>query len=362
MKICYILTEIANGGAERVVLNLCQYFSAHGDDVSLVSLKAINEQNPIYREFAALNIPIYSANISKWNIFNYFRLGKIIRKINPEIIHSHLFHGNILSRLLKRDKKTCRLVNTIHIMEYRKSAFWRFKLDAVTFKRCDVHTSVALSTAEFQAKKLNVPIDSFKIIKNGINLPSKLTAEKIDFFRKKFNLNNYSKVIGSVGRLDYQKGFDRFLELLPQLESIVPAGEKWAYLLIGDGVEADKLKSIHKKCHTDKIEVIFAGFYPEANSMIELFDCFIMPSRSEGYPLVLLEAMSHGVPILVNNISCIIEALTDYPNYAVTDFFNDSSETIAESLAEMLKKNKIEYSSVATVAEMAENYKKTAYL
>ena len=126
MKICFILTEIANGGAERVVLNLCQYFSQQGDQVSLIALKPLDKTNSMYQEFAELNIPIYSLNLKGWNLFKLFTINQLLKEIEPDILHSHLFHGNILSRLVKRDKKRCRVINTIHIMEYRKSAFWRF--------------------------------------------------------------------------------------------------------------------------------------------------------------------------------------------------------------------------------------------
>ncbi len=362
MKICFILTEIANGGAERVVLNLCQYYLSCADELSLIALKKIDENNSIYQEFKLLNLPIYSLNMSKFSFFSFSKLNSIVNEIKPDVIHSHLFHGNILSRFIKRSPNKFRLVNTIHIMEYRKSAFWRFWLDRITFNRCEVHTSVALSTAEFHAKKLHVPADRFKIIPNGINLPRKLTDSELANFSNAFNLNKFDRILGSVGRLNHQKGFDRLIELLPAIEKVIPDGEKWAYLLIGDGTEKEKLENLSSKYHSDKIEVIFAGFHAEANSLIALFDCFVIPSRSEGYPLVLLEAMSHGVPMVVNNVSCIVEALGDYPNGEVIDFFHDVPSEIADKIKKSAQKNKIQYSNITSVAEMAENYKKSAYL
>lgn len=362
MKICYILTEIANGGAERVVLNLSQYFLAQGDEVALVALKSVDKTNSMYREFEELGIPIYSLNLKYWNFFKFSKINSIINEFKPDVIHSHLFHGNILSRFIKRDKNHCRLVNTIHIMEYRKSAFWRFKVDEITFQLCEVHTSVAKSTAEFQAKKLNVAVDNFKVIPNGINIPPLLSEEKVADYRTKFQLDKFNKVLGCVGRLDYQKGFDRLLELVPEISKAIPMGQKWVLMLIGEGGEREKLEKLAAENEVHNLEIIFCGFSKEASSMIELFDTFIMPSRSEGYPLVLLEAMSHGVPMVLNGVSCIVEALGNYPNAEIINFFQDSNELIAQKVVTSAEKNKIEYNQIASVTAMAEMYKQEAYL
>ena len=59
--------------------------------------------------------------------------------------------------------------------------------------------------------------------------------------KRRWGLENAAKVIGSVGRLDHQKGYDLFLMSLPSLAPLVPAGEHWGILLIGDGPEREKL-------------------------------------------------------------------------------------------------------------------------
>ena len=139
-------------------------------------------------------------------------------------------------------------------------------------------------------------------------------------------------------------------------------GQKWVLMLIGEGGEREKLEKLAAENEVHNLEIIFCGFSKEASSMIELFDTFIMPSRSEGYPLVLLEAMSHGVPMVLNGVSCIVEALGNYPNAEIINFFQDSNELIAQKVVTSAEKNKIEYNQIASVTAMAEMYKQEAYL
>ena len=100
MKILQILTELGPGGAERVVLDLSGELIAEGHSVSVISLKSPPENKTIPDSFRAMEIvPEYLHFNSPRDLMRIFSLRAKIKKIAPDIIHSHLVHPNLLARL-----------------------------------------------------------------------------------------------------------------------------------------------------------------------------------------------------------------------------------------------------------------------
>ncbi len=324
MKTVFLLTEISVGGAERVVLDLCTEFKKLGHSVAVIALKSLNYDDIMVQSFQRENVELHSLDIDKKHPFRTFRMKKIIKTLNPDVVSAHLFHPNILSRILLR-KRDFKLVNTVHIMEIRPGRQWRFLIDKLTLKMADAHTAVSQSAADFQCEKMHLPANSFKIIRNGIQKPYTPNTEEIALLRRKWGVDDCDIVFGCVGRLNYQKGFDILLNMKNAIAETFSTS-RTGLVFIGDGPEMENLKKLAENA-PGNMKIVFAGYSANAASECGAFDVFLMPSRFEGFGLTLAEAMAHGLKIAAQNIPPLAEVANGYKNAVLTDF-NDTEAAV----------------------------------
>ena len=353
MKIVFILTEIAIGGAERVVLDLCTELQKKNHSITVVALKTLNHNDIMVQNFQRAGIKLLSLNTDKSHPWRLLNLHKIIYDLQPDVVSAHLFHPNIASRLLLGRKRPFKLLNTIHIMEIRKKQSWRFLLDRITFDLADMHTAVSQACADFQSSKLNIHPEYFKVIRNGIKRPKTPDVSEINLLRKKWGVAECDIVLGCVGRLNYQKGFDLLLNMTGKICDKI-GNRRIGLVFIGDGPEMKNLQKLAANA-PENMQIVFPGYSADAAHECGAFDIFLMPSRFEGFGLTLLEAASHGLPIVAQDIPPLREVIADYPNAVLTDFKNNPDHTL-QCIAEMISKEKLKNISIPSVSQMANEY------
>ena len=150
MKLLMILTELAPGGAEKVVLELTRQLRRRAHDVTVVSLmpEPPEERRAIPEGLSACGAKVIYLNVVKkapWRLLSLFR---VIREEKPDVIHSHLIHPNLLSRFVNLWTRKP-LVNTVHIAERRPGKGLFFRLDGLTFSWCGACTAVSKAAARF---------------------------------------------------------------------------------------------------------------------------------------------------------------------------------------------------------------------
>ena len=139
-------------------------------------------------------------------------------------------------------------------------------------------------------------------------------------------------VLAALGRLENQKGFDILLEALPLLAKSRPElFEKIKCVIAGSGsLEAD----LRRRAAPLGDKVVFTGFRSDVRDFLAAADVFVLPSRAEGQPLALLEAMAIGKPVLAADLPGVTEIGTDGTNGAL--FKSGDPAALAERLAALL--------------------------
>jgi glycosyltransferase involved in cell wall biosynthesis len=110
-------------------------------------------------------------------------------------------------------------------------------------------------------------------------------------------------VIGSVGRLTAQKAYDEAVRALPALPGAT-------LVLVGDGEERARLEALAAGLGVGE-RLVITGWAADARAYLPSFDVFVLPSRWEGMPLVILEAMHDGLPVVATDVGSVAEAVAD---------------------------------------------------
>ena len=356
MKILQVMTELGYGGAERVVLELCRTFVKQGHSVSLAVMKDLPERNMLeqFRE-SGVEPEILGINSFR-DLKKIFRFRRLIRSLSPDVIHSHLMHPNLISRFACCGTGIP-LVNTIHISEKRSGQGLFFFLDFLSFGLCGCCTAVSDASARFHEGKLHLETGTIRTIRNGVNPAGKKSPEELQTAKNRWQVNMCSRILGAVGRLDRQKGFDRLIRVLPALERHVPDGELWGVVILGEGPERSALEDMLRGCQQRKLLIQLPGFEQDAASFADAFDAFVMPSRYEGYGLVLAEAVSLGLPCVYSPVDSLPELAEGVPNTFPARFdLPEKDEETARIIASAMMLPRTAPRTLFSVEDMADEY------
>lgn len=292
-KLLFAISSLHGGGAERVISNLANYYSAAGFSVSIVCL---NASKPAY--FLAEGIRVVSLISSKrrtgiffrlWYAWlSFFRLRTFLKKEQPACAISFMTSANIWTGLACLSLKIPYLVSERITPDYTLNQFnpllkW---ISFAVYKRAK---AVVLPSKDmilgFSKRSPFKKLSNFEVIYNPINefpIPTKDPVYP-------------GRFILAAGRLSPQKGFDLLIAAFRRVE------EKNVHLLIsGEGEQRAMLEEqISTLGLSERIKLI--GFRENMQDYYRQAELFILPSRNEGYPNALLEAMSMGAPCIATD-------------------------------------------------------------
>jgi glycosyltransferase involved in cell wall biosynthesis len=298
--------ELDYGGVETHLLALLRKLPT--DEFSFVIVSPVSKR---FRDAAqALGARIYP--FAHWSAFNpiaIIELGRVMKREGVDLVHAQSPIAAAPGRLAARMHRLP-VVVTVHLPVTRyhgtrqtlraRSGRWvyinldRFLNHAMT----DTLVYVAQRVRDESVATLLSPAERCIVIPNGINLEDFQRSVDRDSLRRSFNLPQSARVITFIGRLDEQKGLDLLLEATAHLETSVEGVEVW---LVGDGPVRTELQRLATKLGIDD-RVKFWGYQAQIERYLYASDIFALPSRYEGMPIVLLEALAAGIPCVVSRV------------------------------------------------------------
>lgn len=333
MRVILFITGLKRGGAERQVMDLCQEFRRQGMKTCIVSLGAENDFKD-YSKYGIISLGINLKNIIR--IKSVLRLWVCYRKFRPIVIHGHMFHANIFTRILGCFDRKVKTINTAHT-HYEGSIF-RYFLYKSTSRFCDLFTTVSKYSADILARRYIFPLQA-RVIYNGI---------KTSKFEIKKQIYEPQKIfrIGIFSRLESEKNIDFVVDAYAE-SSFLRSNTK--LVVHGNGNRREKIEK--------KIQDSFLGNIIELVPAINLtgeiygaYDLVLVPSNYESFSLVALEAIVSERCVLCTELTGIGH---DFENLVFT-FKNNN----IQSLENCVKKihDKIMYNAEDVIAK--NNFKK----
>jgi len=296
IKLMQITHDLAIGGLQQVVVNLCRKIDKSRFDVSVLCLRELGEFVP---EIENLGIPVYLLPQKEHgtDYLAFLKVAEILKQENIEVIHTHntqpFFDGTI-GALLSGVKT---IVHTDHARDFpdkRRYMIAEWLMSKFAYKVVGVsdHTSNNLVNYEKISRKKIVTIpNGIDGDRYQINIDR---AKKI----KELGITKNGPIIGLGVRLEEQKGIIYLLRALPIIKREIPG---ITLVVAGKGSLENYLKSEAKNLGIGD-DVMFVGPRLDMPELLKLFDLYVLPSLWEGLPMVLLEAMAAGCPIIATNV------------------------------------------------------------
>lgn len=298
IRILYIVGgTLSRGGIESYIMNY--YRNINKSRVQIDFIIHGYEKGVYDDEIISLGGKIYNVPLKKDNLIkNISEIKKIFKTGKYKIVHCHMDGMNSVVLKIAKDCGIPVRISHSHNSEHLTKNKVKWLIHEFLRKNISKYATHLFACSEKAGKWLYgkdaVDNDEVLIIKNAIELDKfKFNQENRKFYRDKYKLND-SFVVGTIGRIHFQKNYEFLIDVFYELHKI---NIKSKLVIIGDGELKPKLKEKIKLYGLEE-DVWLLGVCSNINELINMFDIFVMPSLFEGLPIVSVEAQTNGLRCL----------------------------------------------------------------
>ena len=304
MKITHIITGLAAAGAETVLYHLLAALDRQEYQSEVISL---TDRGATAARIESLGVPVRALNMMRSvpNPLAIRRIAKILRRSRPQIVHTWMYHSNLLGGLAAQAAGRIPVIWGIHhsmvdSRDTKRFTVWTVRACAWFSKQLPARIICCANSSELAHIQLGYDPEKLEVIYNGID--SELfqpNPEARVALRSRLGLPPEALLIGMAGRLHRHKDHKTFFAAARLLREEFPDVH---FVLCGEGMEADNPKlaaevadGLQGHCHLIGLQREMPDFYSG-------LDIAANSSLSEAFPLAVGEAMACGVPCVVTEV------------------------------------------------------------
>ncbi len=288
-KIAFYIGSLSKGGAERVFVNLGEYFYTQGYRVLFVTQYQRDNEYEVPKGCERVISDILPEETSDSRLINFFRRLKKLRKIwvseKPDLVLSCVCKNNLMTIITTRFNKTRAVVSVVGeaALEY-PGKIWPFLANCL-FPMAEGIILQTERSRRFFSKKVS---------NKAVVLPNSLNP---DFMRERFE-GERDKEIVSIGRMDENKNQKMIINAFAELSSKYP---EYRLTIYGDGELRPELENRINNLGLNE-RIILPGVVTDIAARIEKCSVFVLVSDSEGVSNALIEALSLGLPTIATDV------------------------------------------------------------
>lgn len=297
MVILHVLAPAEFGGLERVVQSLAAGHLRLGHQVHVavvLSAGSDPDRHPFAAPLRALEVPVHPVVVGGRGYLHERRhVVGLCRTLQPAVVHTHGYRADVVDGGAAR-AAGIPVVATVHGFTgggARNRVYER--LQSLAYRRFDAVVAVSHPLGE-RLRREGVPGGRIRVIPNAWGGGQEPLDR--DAAREALAVPAGTFHVGWVGRLSREKGADVLLEALPSLADL-----PLRVSFVGDGPERAALEARARTLRVGE-RVRWCGAVPDAARLFAGFDAFVLSSRTEGTPIVLLEAMRAGAPVVATRV------------------------------------------------------------
>lgn len=315
-KVLQLITRSDWAGGQKVLYSLVRGIKEYYPDQFDIEVACGKENGMLMPELEKLGVKVHIIEdlvreISPLkDIKAYIQIKRLIKNRSYDIVHVHSSKAGFLGRIAARKVGVKNIIYTVHgwwpIEQYngiKRKIFILAERFAAHF--CDKIVLLCKRDLD-KARQWKIgKEEQYTIIPNAIIPIENVQKGKL---RKELGLDEKTKIIGNVARLDKQKNPLRFLNIAQQ---VLKERKDIVFVWIGGSVVEDYYGNLVKEWlenHPQEAEKIhFLPFRKDAIELMADFDVFLLTSDAEGMPLVVLEALNLGIPVVSTDVGCVGE-------------------------------------------------------
>ena len=293
VRLALVITDLDLGGAERAMVNLVTRLDRSRWTSKVFALAGEGRFVDVLRREGIECVCLKCTRHRPFEVIN--RLSHALRKFQPQIIQSFLFHANLASRLAAPWARRPWVVGGLRVAEREKR--WHLLLDRLTSWLSTGSVCVSEGVLVFSRDIARISPQRLIVIPNGID-PGPFDQAK-EFPRKELKITSEAHLALFVGRLDRQKGIPALLEASKLVIAQCP---DWHLVLVGDGPcrtwmleEVAAQPSLAERVH-------WLGVRDDIPALLKACDVLVLPSLWEGMPNVILEAMAASKAVVATSV------------------------------------------------------------
>ena len=334
-------------GTEVATYNLAKYLARQGHSVHVVTSLDVGLPRVETRDGFQIHRTTFYRIKFLGCIILWAKMVKMLKGINPDVVHAQMLGMGIPALAAKK------LFGKPYISgDGGSDVYLTWKFERLFLEPVLKNADAVIALTEQMKEKIGefYERDAF-VIPNGINLDEYAGLSK-ENLRAELQFGRSDKVIIYIGRLSPVKGVEYLIRAMRLVKDKEPDAK---LVLIGDGSEKEKLKSIIKKLNLEHL-VMHLPQLPNQNipKYAVASDVLVLPSLSEGFPMTILEAMASGLPIVSTKVSGLPEIVKEGKNGFLVEPAN--TEQLAEKILLLLKDDGVRATMSANNKESVKQY------
>lgn len=307
-RIFFVVDNLSFRGGERTFLQLAAGLSRSRYEVAV----ACSPGGVFVEQLQDLGVPVIAAQMRKRRrLDTVLALAREFRRRRPHIVHTQ-GRGDPFGRIAAQLARVPAVVSTTamistryHVEEWWRRALYR-AIDFTTDRLVDRYIVVNSASVEALTDRHAVPRSRVVVIPNGIDLERYDPAKARDGgWRERLGVPDDAILVGGIGRLTAQKGFDDLIRAFAAIDR----QNVWL-VIAGDGPDWEELREMARMFDVSG-RVLMPGFVEDIPGLLAALDLFVLSSRQEGHPMVMLEAMAMALPIVATDIPGVGDTIAD---------------------------------------------------
>ena len=334
-RIIYVIDSLGRGGAQAALIYLIQALSKKNYKQRIYSLN--NVIHPEHEQ-ALIECGTELRVIGKISLSSGIGLLRMLYDWvtwKPTIVFTLLFYSDVIGRSIAKIAFIPIIVSSIRARNIDKKS-WQLHLDRVTAPWADKVIFNSKNTIPFAIQNEGVQEEQVVYIPNGVNIES-FKAFQIKRLTKcdELGISAEALIIGSIGRLNPQKGFSYLLQAFQIIQQRFP---QCLLLIIGSGALLKTLESLVEKMNLST-KVKFLGERTDIPELLSCMDVYVQSSLFEGMPNTVMEAMATGKPVVATSVDGSLELIEEGKTGWLVEPRN--SKLLAEKICDVLNNPEI---------------------